>query len=99
MIIFPGIAEKMTGLNATLDWPESTQEARSRADIRWCGELTKLSIEADQALLFLVGGESQVKSNLNPVRSGIIFIGQARLSEYYILTEKYRCVLLVGIKH
>ncbi|WP_273721514.1 MULTISPECIES: AsmA-like C-terminal region-containing protein [unclassified Bartonella] len=82
------IAEKITGLNATLDWPELTKEARFRADARWRGELTKLSINADQALLLLAGGKSQVKASLNSVRGGTTFIGQARLSEYYIFDGK-----------
>ncbi|WP_208440332.1 AsmA family protein [Bartonella raoultii] len=82
------IAEKITGLNATLDWPELSKEARFRADARWRGELTKLSIDADQALLLLAGGKSQVKASLNSVRGGITFIGQARLSEYYIFDGK-----------
>lgn len=80
--------EKITGLNATLDWLELTKEARFRADARWRGELTKLSIDADQALLLLAGGKSQIKISLNSVRGGITFIGQARLSEYYIFDGK-----------
>ncbi|AGF75436.1 AsmA family protein [Bartonella vinsonii] len=77
------IAEKITGLNATLDWPESTQKVKFRANVRWRGELTKLSIDADQTLLLLAGGKSQIKASLNSVRGGVTFIGQARLSEYY----------------
>ncbi|GAA4660726.1 AsmA family protein [Bartonella pachyuromydis] len=82
------IAEKITGLNATLDWSELSKEARFRADARWHGELTKLSIDTDQALLLLAGGKSQVKASLNSVRGGITFIGQAQLSEYYIFDGK-----------
>ncbi|WP_455479649.1 AsmA family protein [Bartonella sp. B23] len=81
-------AEKITGLNATLDWPESTQKVQFRADARWRGEFAKLSIDADQALSLLAGGKSQVKASLNSVRGGITFIGQARLSEYYIFDGK-----------
>ncbi|WP_254492281.1 AsmA family protein [Bartonella sp. B1099] len=83
-----GIAEKITGLNATLDWPESTKEVRLRVDARWRGEFTKLSIDASQALLLLAGGKSQIKASLNSVRGGITFTGQARLSEYYIFDGK-----------
>ncbi|PIT70383.1 AsmA family protein [Bartonella tribocorum] len=83
-----GVAEKITGLNATLDWPESTEEVRFRADARWRGEFTKLSIDASQALLLLAGGKSQIKASLNSVRGGITFTGQARLSEYYIFDGK-----------
>ncbi|UNF29401.1 AsmA family protein [Bartonella krasnovii] len=83
-----GVAEKITGLNATLDWSESTQEIRLRADARWHGEFTKLSIDAAQALLLLAGGKSQIKATLNSVRGGITFTGQARLSEYYIFDGK-----------
>ncbi len=83
-----GVSEKITGLNATLDWPESTEEVRLRADARWRGEFTKLSIDASQALLLLAGGKSQIKASLNSVRGGITFIGQARLSEYYIFDGK-----------
>lgn len=83
-----GVAEKITGLNATLDWSESTQEIRLRADARWRGEFTKLSIDASQALLLLAGGKSQIKASLNSVRGGITFTGQARLSEYYIFDGK-----------
>lgn len=83
-----GIAEKITGLNATLDWPESTEEVRLRADARWRGEFTKLSIDASQGLLLLAGGKSQIKASLNSVRGGITFTGQARLSEYYIFDGK-----------
>ncbi|EJF82716.1 AsmA family protein [Bartonella rattimassiliensis] len=85
---FSGVAEKITGLNATLDWAESTQEVRLRADARWRGEFTKLSIDASQVLLLLAGGKSQVKASLNSVRGGITFTGQARLSEYYIFDGK-----------
>ncbi|WP_375696512.1 AsmA family protein [Bartonella sp. AP331QHHD] len=85
---FSGVAEKITGLNATLDWAESTQEVRLRADARWRGEFTKLSIDASQALLLLAGGKSQIKASLNSVRGGITFTGQARLSEYYIFDGK-----------
>ncbi|MET3560313.1 AsmA protein [Bartonella japonica] len=85
---FSSVAEKITGLNATLDWPELMQAARFRADARWRGELTKLSIDAEQALLLLAGGKSQVKASFNSVRGGITFIGQARLSEYYIFDGK-----------
>ncbi|MET3589310.1 AsmA protein [Bartonella silvatica] len=82
------VAEKITGLNATLDWPKSTQKAQFRADARWRGELTKLSIDADQALLLLAGGKSQIKASLNSVRGAITFIGQVRLSEYYTFDGK-----------
>ncbi|WP_175868600.1 AsmA family protein [Bartonella gabonensis] len=85
---FSGVAEKITGLNATFDWPESTEEVRLRADARWRGEFTKLSIDASQALLLLAGGKSQIKASLNSVRGGITFTGQARLSEYYIFDGK-----------
>lgn len=83
-----GVPEKITGLNATLDWPESTQAVRFRAAARWRGELTKLSIDADQALLLLAGGKSHIKASINSVRGGITFAGQARLSEYYIFDGK-----------
>lgn len=82
------VIEKITGLNATLDWPETTQEMRFRADARWRGEFTKLSIEASQPLLLLAGGKSQIKASLNSVRGGITFTGRARLSEYYIFDGK-----------
>ncbi|WP_375685297.1 AsmA family protein [Bartonella sp. TT110JLCBS] len=85
---FSGVTEKITGLNATLDWAEATQEVRLRADARWRGEFTKLSIDASQALLLLAGGKSQIKASLNSVRGGITFTGQARLSEYYIFDGK-----------
>ncbi|UNE54677.1 AsmA family protein [Bartonella machadoae] len=82
------VSEKITGLNATLDWPESTQKVQFHADARWRGEFTKLSIDADQALLLLAGGKSKVKASLNSLRGGITFIGQARLSKYYIFDGK-----------
>ncbi|WP_375665461.1 AsmA family protein [Bartonella sp. TT121SHDZB] len=85
---FSGVTEKITGLNATLDWAEATQEVRLRANARWRGEFTKLSIDASQALLLLAGGKSQIKASLNSVRGGITFTGQARLSEYYIFDGK-----------
>ncbi len=70
-----GSVEKITGLNATLDWPESNQEVRFRADACWRGEFTKLSIDASQALLLLAGEKSQIKASLNSVRGGITFTG------------------------
>ncbi|WP_375679859.1 AsmA family protein [Bartonella sp. AP7XZML] len=85
---FSGVADKITGLNATLDWPESTQEVRLRADARWRGEFTKLSLDASQALLLLAGGKSHIRASLNSVRGGITFTGKARLSEYYIFDGK-----------
>lgn len=82
------VSEKITGLNATIDWPESTQSARFRARARWHGELTELVIDANQALLLLAGEESQLKASFNSLRGGITFTGQAKLSEYYIFDGK-----------
>ncbi|MCZ2203301.1 AsmA family protein [Bartonella sp. A05] len=83
-----GVSEKITGLNAAIDWPESTQSARFHASARWHGELTELLINADQALLLLAGGESQLRASFNSLRGGITFTGKARLSEYYIFDGK-----------
>ncbi|AQX19273.1 AsmA family protein [Bartonella sp. WD16.2] len=82
------VTEKITGLNATIDWSESTQAARFRARARWHGELTELLINADQALLLLAGGQSSLRVSFNSLRGGITFTGKARLSEYYIFDGK-----------
>ncbi|OPB29104.1 AsmA family protein [Bartonella sp. WD12.1] len=82
------VTEKITGLNATIDWSESTQAARFRASARWHGELTELLINADQALLLLAGGQSSLRVSFNSLRGGITFTGKARLSEYYIFDGK-----------
>ncbi|WP_102830563.1 AsmA family protein [Bartonella bovis] len=82
------VTEKITGLNATIDWSELTQAARFRANARWHGELTELLINADQALLLLAGGQSSLRVSFNSVRGGITFMGKARLSEYYIFDGK-----------
>ncbi|EYS91819.1 hypothetical protein X471_00706 [Bartonella bacilliformis str. Heidi Mejia] len=82
------VAEKITGLNATMDWPESTRAARFRANAHWRGELTELIINADQALLLLAGGKSPLKISMNSLRGGITFVGQAQLSEYYVVDGK-----------
>ncbi|MCZ2328913.1 AsmA family protein [Bartonella sp. F02] len=83
-----GIAERVTGINATLDWPELTQAVRFRAKARWHGELTELLINADQALLLFAGGKSSLKVSFNSIRGGITFIGQARLTDHYIFDGK-----------
>ncbi|MEL6093337.1 AsmA family protein [Bartonella schoenbuchensis] len=82
------VTEKITGLNATIDWSESTQAAQFRANARWRGELTELLINADQALLLLAGGQSSLRVSFNSLRGGITFTGKARLSEYYIFDGK-----------
>ncbi|AQX27529.1 MULTISPECIES: AsmA family protein [unclassified Bartonella] len=82
------VMEKITELNASIDWPGLTQAFQFRAKARWHGELTELLINADQALFLLAGGRSLLKVSFNSVRGGITFKGQARLSEYYIFDGK-----------
>ncbi|CBI75920.1 AsmA family [Bartonella clarridgeiae 73] len=82
------VMEKITGLNASIDWPGLTQAVQFRAKARWHGELTELLINADQALFLLAGGKSSLKVSFNSVRGGITFKGQAQLSEYYIFDGK-----------
>ncbi|MFT4359694.1 AsmA family protein, partial [Bartonella bacilliformis] len=82
------VAEKITGLNATMDWPELTRAVRFRANAHWRGELTELIINADQALLLLAGGKSPLKISINSLRGSITFVGQAQLSEYYVVDGK-----------
>lgn len=79
-----GMAEKITALNAVLEWPESTRAASFRANAVWHGKSTDLRIDAMQALLFFSGGTSEVRASLNSLSGGITFEGKGRLSQSYI---------------
>ncbi|MHC5305712.1 AsmA family protein [Bartonella sp. LJL80] len=78
-----GMAEKITAINAVMEWPDSTRAASFRANARWHGQLTELRIDAAQALLLLAGGNSQIRVSLNSLRGGVTFDGHGRLSENY----------------
>ncbi|MFT4347543.1 AsmA family protein [Bartonella ancashensis] len=78
------VTEKLTGLNATLDWPNLMRAARFRASASWRGELTELSMDSDKALLLLAGGRSSLRVRVNSPHGSVTFRGQAQLSEYYI---------------
>ena len=79
-----GMAEKITALNAVLEWPESTRAASFRANAMWHGKATDLRIDAMQALIFFSGGTSELRASLNSLSGGITFEGKGRLSESYI---------------
>ncbi|WP_412057536.1 AsmA family protein [Bartonella sp. DGB2] len=80
--------EKITNLNATLDWPVSTHGANFRANAQWHGEFTDLQIDADKALLLLAGGTSRVRVSLNSVRGGLTFDGDARLAQNFFFSGR-----------
>ena len=79
-----GMAEKITALNAVLEWPESTRAASFRANAIWHGQATDLRIDAMQALILLSGGTSDLRASLNSLSGGITFEGKGRLSDNYI---------------
>ena len=79
-----GMAEKITALNAVLEWPESTRAASFRANAMWHGKATDLRIDAMQALILFSGGTSDVRASLNSLSGGITFEGKGRLSDSYI---------------
>lgn len=79
-----GMAEKITALDAVLEWPESTSVASFRANAHWHGEATDLRIDAMRALLLLSGGTSEVRASVNSRRGGITFEGKGRLAENYL---------------
>ncbi|WP_297322064.1 AsmA family protein [uncultured Bartonella sp.] len=83
-----GMAEKITALNAVLEWPESTRVASLRANARWHGEATDLRIDAMQALLLLSGGTSELRASVNSLRGGITFEGKGRLSQNYLFSGR-----------
>ncbi|EJF89382.1 AsmA family protein [Bartonella tamiae] len=83
--IVGGMAEKITGLNATLEWPESNRAASFQANARWRGQLTELRLDAAQALLLLAGGTSDVRASLNSVRGGVTFSGKATMKDNFYL--------------
>lgn len=83
-----GMAEKITALNAVLEWPESTSFASFRANAHWHGEATDLRIDAMQALLLLSGGKSEVRASVNSRRGGITFEGTGRLAENYLFNGR-----------
>ena len=76
-------SEKITDLNAVMEWPETTRAAYFHSNARWHGQLTELNIDAAQALLFLSGGQSQIKASFNSRRGGITFEGKGRLSDNF----------------
>lgn len=79
-----GMAEKITALNAVVEWPESTRAASFRANALWHGQATDLRIDAMQALILLSGGTSDLRASLNSLSGGITFEGKGRLSDNYI---------------
>ena len=79
-----GMAEKITALNAVLEWPETTRAASFRANAVWHGQSTDLRIDAMQALLLFSGGTSEVRASVNSQSGGITFEGKGRLSQSYI---------------
>lgn len=78
-----GKSEKITALNATLEWPETIRAASFRANAYWHGQLSELRIDTDQALLFLSGGKSPIRASFNSRRGGVTFEGQGKLAENY----------------
>lgn len=74
---------QLTRINAVLDWPDSTRSVSFRLNTIWHGQFSELRINADQALLLLAGGKSQLRISFNSLRGGMTFDGMARLSENY----------------
>ena len=73
--------EKITGVNATLEWPRTSSTATLKGSAEWRGEASQFSLTVAQALPLLAGGISDVTASLTANPLSITFQGKANISK------------------
>ncbi|UXN02806.1 AsmA family protein [Bartonella sp. HY406] len=75
-------------INATVTWPTSTSAASVKANGRWNGAYTEVTLRADQALMLMASGKSTVRISVNSNRGGVTYTGDAQFAQRFALSGK-----------
>lgn len=76
---------EITQINSTLTWPATIDAVVFRSTATWNGAYTDVTLRADQALIFMAGGKSNIRLSINSNRGGITFTGQAQFAQSFTL--------------
>ncbi len=71
---------KITGVNATLEWPQTTSAATLTGSAKWRDESAQFSVTAGQPLRLLAGGISDMSASFTAKPLSFTFQGKANLS-------------------
>ncbi|MCB1455525.1 MAG: hypothetical protein KDJ51_04560, partial [Nitratireductor sp.] len=81
-----GLVEKLTNVNATLDWPTTATAASLLGNAVWRGEVFKFDLSAASPLQMLAGSASKTNIKVDSAALGFSFVGDANMLAGFHLT-------------
>ena len=73
--------EKVTEINASINWPQTTSGATVKGKAVWHGETAEYNLNIAQPLLLLANGMSQITAQISSKPLTISFDGRSNISE------------------
>ncbi|WP_110747345.1 AsmA-like C-terminal region-containing protein [Phyllobacterium leguminum] len=75
------LEEQVTDINGTLDWPQTSSPASFHGQANWRGEATEINFTANQPLILLAGGLSDLTAEITSKPLTLTFDGKANISQ------------------
>lgn len=76
--------EVLNNINATLNWPQTTQTASVKGNLRWKDEITEFDFSAPQPLQLFAGATSVISASITSKPLELSFNGKANISNEYM---------------
>ncbi|MGU3574536.1 AsmA family protein [Brucellaceae bacterium C25G] len=78
------VDEVVNNINATLNWPQTTQTASFKGNARWKNEVTEFDISAPNPLQLFAGATSTINASITSKPLELSFNGKANISDDYM---------------
>lgn len=78
------VDEVVNGINATLNWPQTTQSASLKGNARWKDEVTEFDLSAPNPLQLFAGATAAVTASITSKPLELSFNGKANISSDYM---------------
>lgn len=78
------IDEVVNNINATLNWPQTTQAASLKGNARWKDEVTEFDLSAPNPLQLFAGTTAAISASINAKPLELSFNGKANISSDYM---------------
>lgn len=75
------LEEQVTDINGTLDWPQTSSPASFQGRANWRGEAAEINFTANQPLILLAGGLSNLTASITSKPLTLTFDGKANISQ------------------
>ncbi|WP_374829475.1 AsmA family protein [Paenochrobactrum pullorum] len=78
------VDEVVNNINATLNWPQTTQAASLKGNLRWKDEVAEFDLSAPQPLQLFAGATSAINASITAKPLELSFNGKANISNDYM---------------